>query len=251
MADSSPSQDAFAAARKADQDLVAAIHTAYLDVAKGSLDRAIQRGNTLTAAATVIATADSGLLALRFSADKGQPLPAYGFASLIFLAISMLCNGIYAAFLSREQKNLSLGELLPSAVGTTEIRQQRLTTFFQWTFAGVLARSWALRTGVVSLGLAIALIPLPFATRNWATIAIGVAGVVLALWLIGEALLRVSEKFTDPLRRCRRWCLHKLRPGRSASSPTSSASAPANGTETVPARPALPTPPPFKDVDDA
>ena len=36
---------------------------------------------------------------------------------------------------------------------------KRLRTFFDWTFAGVLERAWALRLSVISLGIAVTFLP--------------------------------------------------------------------------------------------
>jgi hypothetical protein len=58
----------------------------------------------------------------------------------------------------------------------------------EWTFAGVLARSWALRTAVVCFGLGVALLPLPFVTiADGVTIPIAVvAALVVLAWAIAD-----------------------------------------------------------------
>ena len=68
----------------------------------------------------------------------------------MFLGISLVLSAYYMSFL--RSKTITVA-LLPSGIGGT-LSEQRLRTFFDWTFAGVLERAWALRLSVISLGIA-------------------------------------------------------------------------------------------------
>jgi hypothetical protein len=59
----------------------------------------------------------------------------------------------------------------------------RLITFMRWSFAGVLERAWALHAGIVSFGVGIATLPLPFISMKgiWQVIILVVGVGVVAI----------------------------------------------------------------------
>jgi hypothetical protein len=88
-------------------------------------------------------------------------------------------------------------ELLPSSIGG-RVAEERLKTFLDWTFSGVLNRAWALRTAVVSFGIAVVLLPLPFTNISRGS-AIGVFAIglsVLAVWCVGELVWERRQRHT-------------------------------------------------------
>jgi hypothetical protein len=173
--------------REAEIELVKAVHDAYIEVTKGSLDRSLKRAEYLVTVTTGITGVYTALLGLVYSVGKDgtpNPLPPRGVIPVVFLGLGLILSAFYMAFLRRTTIKAAL---LPTGIGGT-LPEERLRTFFTWTFSGVLDRAWALRMAVVSLGLGLALLPLPFLainhhdTRNY-TIA---AAAVLAAWALGE-----------------------------------------------------------------
>src|SRR5262249_25585244 len=78
----------------AEAALGAAVQSAYVDVAKGPLDRALKRAEFLTAAAGAIGTSYAALLGLVYSAggDTPKPLPATGIGSALFLGLALVLS---------------------------------------------------------------------------------------------------------------------------------------------------------------
>jgi hypothetical protein len=162
----------------AETDLRSAIHSAYIEAAKGKLDRVASAASFVTTAAGAIGTIYTGLLALVYSvaSTPARPLPARGLAPAVFLALAFFFSVLNIAFIrsSGERRRI-----LPVAE-TWRAQEARLVTYLLWIEAGATRRAWALRVAVVCLGAAVALLPLPFvslsATATGITIGI-VAGV--------------------------------------------------------------------------
>ena len=170
--------------RAAEVALVQSVHDAYLEVTKQSLDRSLKRSEVVTTTVGAISGTYTALLALVFSVATKQPLESRALVPVLFLGCALLLASIYAAFLRRQTISR---RLLLSGVGGM-VAEERLRTFLDWTFAGVLQRAWALRASLVALGLGIALLPLPFVDVSNQTGAImgTAAAVLLGFWLIGE-----------------------------------------------------------------
>jgi hypothetical protein len=172
--------------------LLEAVHAGYIAVAQNSLDRALSRATFLTTGSAAIVTLYTGLLGLRFSADKGAALPARALAPGMFLAGAVIFSTFYVAFLRRRTV---VTELLPSGVGGN-VAQARLQAFIEWVTAGVIARAWSLRLAVVSLALGLALLPIGFVQLSTATarnLIIGAVG-ILALCLLIEIGVAVASR---------------------------------------------------------
>lgn len=137
-----------------------AAQTAYIEVGKGIIDRSMKRAEYVTGAAGTIATAYGLLLGVKYSA--AVPIRASALAPSVFLGLAFFLGAVYIAFLRRTSFN---EYLLPGGIGT-DIETRRLTTFLRWVSATVIRRSWALRSAVVSLGIGVALLPLPFLGEN-------------------------------------------------------------------------------------
>jgi hypothetical protein len=184
-------QDAAVAAEAA---LLASIQNAYIEVAKSSLDRSVTRAGNMTGLITAVSTAYTVLLALVYGAgEKEVPLPGRALIPMCFFGFALVLAAFYVSFLRRKMKKRNL---LPSGIGGT-LADERLKTFLDWVFAGILERAWALRTSIVAFGLGVALLPLPFADVSadaTRTLTI-LAGVAVLIWLGGE--LAYSRKKTD------------------------------------------------------
>jgi hypothetical protein len=175
--------------RAAEVALLKAVHDAYIEVAKGSLDRSLKRAEYLVTVTTAITGVYTGLLGLVYSVGQAgtpSPLPPRGIVPVAFLGTGLILSAFYMAFLRRSTIKAAL---LPTGIGGT-LPEERLRTFFTWTFKGVLDRAWALRMAVVSLGLGVALLPLPFLEIDNADTKLytALAGAVLVTWGLGELI---------------------------------------------------------------
>lgn len=187
-------QDAAAAA---EAGLLASIQSAYIEVAKSSLDRSITRASNMTGLITAVSTAYTALLALVYGAgEKEVPLPGRALIPMCFFGFALVLAAFYVSFLRRKMKKRNL---LPSGIGGT-LADERLKTFLDWVFAGVLERAWALRTSIIAFGLGVALLPLPFTdassdtTRNLTILA----AVIVVIWLGGELAYRQTTVKGEP-----------------------------------------------------
>lgn len=152
-----------ASASEASEDaLRMAIQAAYLDVAKGNVDRALKRAESVATAAAAIGTVYTTLLGLVFFVGSARPteapLPAPGVAAPVFLGLALVLSAFYIAFISPKR---FLSNFLSSATGA-ELQEKRMRTFIEWVHLSTTSRSWALRAAVISLGFGVFLIPLPF-----------------------------------------------------------------------------------------
>jgi hypothetical protein len=163
------STDAVAAALKASREdtdraaetvSVKSIQDAYIAVTQSSLDRSLTRVNVVTTSVSAIITVYTGLLALVYAAKpgNGKVLTPVAVIPALFLGLALLLITVYAALF---RGSLKMGTLLPTGMGG-QIAEIRLITFMRWCFAGVLARTWALHAGIVSLGFGVATLPMPF-----------------------------------------------------------------------------------------
>lgn len=187
-------QDAAVAAEAA---LLASIQNAYIEVAKTSLDRSVTRASNMTGLITAVSTAYAALLGLVYgSGDKEVPLPGRALIPMCFLGFALVLAAFYVSFLRRNMKRRNL---LPSGIGGT-LADERLKTFLDWVFAGVLERAWALRTSIVAFGLGVTLLPLPFAdvsTDTTRSLTI-LAAAAVVVWIGGELAYREVKIKGEP-----------------------------------------------------
>ncbi len=172
--------------------IMQAVHNGYIEVAKGEWDRSLQRADFVQKVAAAIGTVYAAIIALTYSVGSasGVPLPITGMAPAIFLGLSFFLSAFYVAGFSKwtHSDNIKLepsGPLLPS-----EQDAQR-NTFINWNNQGVLQRSEFLTASVVSLGIGVICLPLPYLSPK--TILFGcVMGIglfVLILTPVFECLL--------------------------------------------------------------
>lgn len=145
-----------------------AIQDAYVTTAQSSLDRALTRMNVVTASVSAVTGIYTALLAYVYTTANtatgaaNQPAEnALTWVALIpalFLGLALFLVTIYAAML---RSKTTVGPFLPTGIGG-QVAEMRLVTYMKWCFAGVLARRWALHAGIVSLGMGVATLPLPF-----------------------------------------------------------------------------------------
>ena len=176
-------------AQKQTDQLLVAIHAAYIEVTKAGIDRSLTRATYLTTAAGSIVTLYTGLLALVYSVavKPPLPLPARGLVPALFIASAFVFSAAYVAFLRRHTWR---GRPLPAGLGG-DIDEQRLVTYIAWVSASVQQRAWAIRIAVISLGIGVAWLPLPFLRlSDKQTLAASCAGAaILAAWIIFGELI--------------------------------------------------------------
>jgi hypothetical protein len=164
------------------------IQDAYVATAQATLDRALTRTNVLTTAIGTITTLYTGLLAFIYTkaetATGGktgvtiEPLKPVALIPVLFLASALFLATVYAAVL---RKKTTVGPFLPTGIGG-RVAEQRLITYMNWCFAGVLARRWALHAGITSLGIGVATLPLAFTdTTDKFHTEVLVVGIVLVV----------------------------------------------------------------------
>jgi hypothetical protein len=166
--------------------LAQSVHSAYLDVAKGQLERTNASAEFVQKAASAIVTVFTSVLALSFIVNQTlkAPLPPRGMAPAFFLGLSVVLATAFRAYVTNPgdtQEPLSHG-LIP------DLQKARRNTFIEWARRGPLTRQYWLQTAVMSLGVGVVLLPLPYLhVRDewlWAVILGGlVATFGLRRWL--------------------------------------------------------------------
>ncbi len=180
----------------AEDALRLAVQSAYLDVVRGALDRALTRANFVTAVAGAVGTSYAALLALVYSVSGNQlkPLPPTGIVPAVFLGLSFVLSAFYVAYIRPYTKP---GHILPTGTGAY-MQEDRLLFFIKWVNDGTMQRAWALRVSIVCLGIGVALMPLPFLERAGAITAI-----IIGMGILGLTVAVIYELISYLLERIR------------------------------------------------
>ncbi len=187
-----------AANRLAESQIVASIVQGYIQVSQASLDRAVTRGTYMTTAAAAIATVYTTLLGAKFtSAAGGQQITPAAFIPALFLGAAIVFSVAYIAFLKQAETSGDLlsvdGKLYEGLHDRTSAERldERLERFCNWTYGGVRDRNGFLHLSVYSLGVGVALLPIPFIRLSAGQeISVLVIGVVL---LVGAYLILLKS----------------------------------------------------------
>jgi hypothetical protein len=177
--------------RASEAALLKAVHDAYLATAQGSLERATTRVNILTGAIASVTTLYTALLALVYAAEpgKGSALTADALIPALFLGCALFLVAIYAALFRRTKLTQSY---LPTGIGG-KIAETRMLNFVAWCSTAIMARAWAIHAGIVSFGLGIATLPIPFIelhpAASWGILAGGLLLVVLTALRVPARLI--------------------------------------------------------------
>ena len=147
-----------------EQELRLAIQQAYLDVAKGSLDRALKRAEYIMTAASTIATAYTALLGLIYFTGKpaatgiltGNPLTLKAIVPVILLGLAICLSAFYVVPIFREND----GKYYLADTTEPNLQEKRMVTFLAWVSSGVKNRSWALTVATMFLGLGVITLPI-------------------------------------------------------------------------------------------
>lgn len=152
------------------------VQSAYIDIAKGQIERSIKRAEYVQAAASAIMALYTGILALTFSIGS-SPLPARGMAPAFFLGLAIVFSAAYVSFIEDAGKIKG-----PSPTGLLYERQKtRRNTFIKWTKIIVLQRSNYLRLSVIHLGLGVLFLPAPYLGLNgFIVFSLVIVGLILS-----------------------------------------------------------------------
>ncbi len=172
---------------------VTEIHKAYIEVAKGSIDRMQKRAELLQAAAIAIGTLYTGLLAFFFitadkitkdNVDQTETLPSRGIIPAVFLGCTVVFAMAYLAFRTVPGEGMSINN---EAEPLDYIEQQR-NLFVDWVNYIRWWRVALIQLAVISLGLAVATLPVAFinvANDEAVTFIKNTVIVILAVWIVG------------------------------------------------------------------
>ena len=173
------------------------INSAYVEVAKSSVERIITRATFVQNAATAMSGAYVAVLGLSF-AVKEHRLPARGVLPTFFLGLAIFLAAAYVSFITKAPP---VKPLAPS--GTRSVDQDiRRNTFILWTRQIGLQRRRLMQASVVSLGVGILLLPLPYVDMSlWMVLTasgVGLALVIFVPWIVSRSGDRDAEEKERP-----------------------------------------------------
>jgi hypothetical protein len=173
-------------------------HKGYIEVAKGAIDRSLQRAEFVQKVAAAIGTAYTAVLALSFSIAKdGVPLPLTGIAPTIFLGMAFFLSAAYVSYITKPRH---VKAEAPDGTLTGSLLSQR-NTFIKWTMAAVTRRMPLLQAAVVSLGIGILCLPFPYLEITtpvfWWLVGIGL-GLIVIIPLVSHIVENYISKHDKP-----------------------------------------------------
>lgn len=180
--------------RAAETALLKSIHDGYIGVIQGTLDRSVSRAQFLTATIGAVSTTYTALLGVNFAVANSKPAPSRALIPVLFLGLALALSALYVAFLRR---TAATRQLLPTSIGGT-LAEERLKTFMDWTFSGVLARAWALRTAIVAFAVGIAVMPLPFVdiSDKSEKLVVALGALTIVAWAVHETISAIRKEDT-------------------------------------------------------
>jgi len=176
--------------RASDSPFHQAVFQAYLDVAKGQIDRSVTRTQFLTTAASAIGTVYTAIIGLSFG--LGQPnhtLPATGIAPAIFLGLSIALAAYYLAYITSQTHLLNQTATTSMQPTASILPIQRLfeerNHLIEWVANTVVSRIHWLHAAVISLAIGIVFLPIPYVALPgwliWLGVIVGILIVSLPL----------------------------------------------------------------------
>jgi hypothetical protein len=182
-----------------EQALEQAVHDAYVDVAKSTIDRALARADFVEKAAAAIATAYTAVVGLSFATGTdATPIPPQGIIPAIFLGFALVLAAVYLAYFSRSaapERKVAMEPPAPAPDFETKQRN-RLNEFVGWTSNAVLARIYFLHASVISLGFGVLFLPaayIAWSGRFFIGLAVGGGVTVFLLPLLPALGVRASR----------------------------------------------------------
>jgi hypothetical protein len=133
------------------------VYNAYIEVAKGQVERARAGADFVQKTAAAISSAYVAILGLSFVAAK-TPLPVRGIAPTFFLGLSIFLAAAYLAYITKPQEVES-----PNLGSNNVINQiERRRAFIRWVTSAVISRKYFLQTSIISLGFGVFFLPAPY-----------------------------------------------------------------------------------------
>jgi hypothetical protein len=164
------------------------VYKGYIEVAKGGIDRSLQRADFVQKVAAAIGTVYVGIVALSFSIEKDAALPVTGMIPTIFLGLSFFLAAIFVSYITQPgtmEEEPSNGTLRGSQIS-------RRNNFILWTRRTTMRRGYFLQASVISLGISIFFLPVPYLSTDidiWWLVGIG----ILLTFLI-PIVVHISQK---------------------------------------------------------
>lgn len=159
-----------------------AVNQAYVDAAKDSMSRSIERASFIEKASGSLVGLYTGLLALTFAAAGSDKLGITGFAPAIFLGLAFVLAAVYIAFIVQP------GWVEAEPAGDTLVSGQiaRRNTYILWITEAVLRRRYFLQAAVISLGVGLVYLPAPyieqFDEKFWELVGAGLIVTFVLPW---------------------------------------------------------------------
>lgn len=159
--------------------LAQAIQNGYIDVAKSEVERVMTRADFVQRMAAAISGVYVAVLALSYGLSETHDtrLPAQGLATTIFLGLAIFLATAYAAFITKP-KDIAA----PKGGDLYTFQRERLNTYIKWTRRASIGRRHLLQAAVISLGVGVILLPIPYLNLPLVMVErIVVAGLVLVV----------------------------------------------------------------------
>lgn len=157
--------------------ILAAHFNAYLEAAKAATARTLAAAELLQKAAAAIGTLYVAIIGLSFAATNGAVvLPSRGLVPGLFLGLAIVLSAAYVSYITPPA---DVPEDVTSATLPATQKAYR-NTFLTWTNAAILRRRYLLQAAVVSLGVGVAALPLPYlAADSVNVILFAIIGILL------------------------------------------------------------------------
>lgn len=173
-----------------DHAMALAVHNAYVEISKGTIDRTRARAEFVEKAAGGLGTAYTAILALTsFGANKS--LPPQGIIPTVFFGAAVVLAAVYLAFISKDEHKTSSGGQEGGAHDWETKQLNRLNELTRWTSSIVRHRVSYLHAAVISLGLGVLFLPVAF--LNWMGLIIGLIALVVGISVLQGLIRRARE----------------------------------------------------------
>lgn len=164
-----PEQKIAEADLAADIENLKKFHDEMYELCAGSVTRNREAADKVQTASAALLAIYTGILGLVFSVTS-NPLPLRGILAPMFLGLAVVLATYYLAYVKQTDRKYPGPE---PAIGLERKAMERLNAFIRVTRSVSLRRVGALRAAVISLGVGLAYMALPFLTWNGPSAATG------------------------------------------------------------------------------
>ena len=168
-----------------------AVFQAYLDVAKGQVDRAQARAVFIQTAASGVATAYAAILAFTFgmTSAKAKPFPIQGVVSPVFLGFAIVLATFYLAYFRDPRANPKTEGVVVRRNASPTIQRN---AFIIWTNMIVGQRLAFLHAAIVSFAWGVGTLPLAYGPFDATTAKLVVVFAVITTLCLPPLLSAVT-----------------------------------------------------------